>query len=72
MSTCAMHHDLLTFDPPAPSFAAPSMEGVEMLCVMDLVLFVAESVYKTSSLQLTALMMAKLLAQDTVEALAYR
>lgn len=51
---------------------APTAKPVHMCCVMDLLLFVATSVYRISPLQLTVLMLVKLLSQDTVEALAYR
>ncbi len=43
-----------------------------MGCVLDLLVFLAQAVFRISPVQLAALMMAKLLAQDTVEALAYR
>ncbi len=45
---------------------------VQIGCMLDLLLLVAVSVYHVSPVQLTVLMLTKLLAQDTVEALAYR
>lgn len=53
-------------------YIAPLVEPVNMRCIMDLVLFLAQSVYHASPLQLTVLMMAKLLGEDTVETLAHR
>ena len=50
----------------------PQVEPVHMKRVMDLLLFVAQAVYHTSPLQLTVLMMAKMLAEETVETLAHQ
>lgn len=47
-------------------------EPVQMESVLDLLVFVAVTVYKVTPLQLTSLMLSKLLAQDTVEALVYK
>lgn len=42
-----------------------------MDCVMDLLVLVGVAVYHVTPVQLTALMLTKLLAQESVEALAY-
>lgn len=39
--------------------------------VMDLLVFVAVSIYQVTPVQLTALMLTKLLAQETIETIAY-
>ena len=60
------HHSIFLFSTVPPGGA------VDITCVLDLLLLVAVSVYHISPLQLTSLMLAKLLAQNTVDTLAYR
>ena len=43
-----------------------------MECLMDLLVLVGMAVYNISPLQLSMLMLTKLLAWETVEALAYK
>ncbi len=43
-----------------------------MKSVMDLLLYVSTSVYHVSPIQLTLLMLTKLLAQEAIEALTYK
>jgi len=50
----------------------PLSDPVHMESVLDLLVFVAVTVYHVNPYQLSALMLAKLLGQDTVEALVYK
>ena len=48
------------------------MADIQMDCVMDLLVLVGVAAYHISPVQLTMLMFTKLLAQETVEAMAYK